>query len=188
MLEGFDGRWRPYRSWVAGDAERGEWELHDCPYGNHQATSISNLSDEGRRRFSARIDHIKSEQAALPHLSPEQISQLLQDLDQLEESRWAVENDHSREEELDDLDTMADLSEPEQTTGESKEQEYVQSRQRRFARIESENKQLRAENLALHSKIVELNKSLGRNRPIRTTWYEQLMTRARQIVRLLSRS
>ncbi len=30
LWRGFDGKWRPYESWVAGNASEGEWILHRC--------------------------------------------------------------------------------------------------------------------------------------------------------------
>lgn len=30
LLQGFDGKWRPYESWVAGNAHEGQWILHRC--------------------------------------------------------------------------------------------------------------------------------------------------------------
>jgi hypothetical protein len=30
MKQDYDGRWRPYESWAAGNAEEGEWLLHEC--------------------------------------------------------------------------------------------------------------------------------------------------------------
>ncbi len=33
MKRDYDGTWRPYASWVAGDAQQNEWLLHDCGVG-----------------------------------------------------------------------------------------------------------------------------------------------------------
>lgn len=30
LWQGPDGKWRPYESWVAGNAHEGEWILHGC--------------------------------------------------------------------------------------------------------------------------------------------------------------
>ncbi len=30
LWRGFDGKWRPYESWIAGNAPEGEWILHRC--------------------------------------------------------------------------------------------------------------------------------------------------------------
>ncbi len=27
----YDGRWRPYESWAAGNVDEDEWQLHNCP-------------------------------------------------------------------------------------------------------------------------------------------------------------
>ena len=26
----YDGKWRPYESWAAGNVDENEWRLHDC--------------------------------------------------------------------------------------------------------------------------------------------------------------
>jgi hypothetical protein len=39
-----DGTWRPYASWVEGDATQGEWILHDCPTAVSEANSIGTVS------------------------------------------------------------------------------------------------------------------------------------------------
>ena len=36
-----DGQWRPYASWIAGDAAVGEWILHKCPWAIKEAGTLS---------------------------------------------------------------------------------------------------------------------------------------------------
>lgn len=37
LLRCRDGAWRPFESWVAGNADQGEWSYHDCPTADRRA-------------------------------------------------------------------------------------------------------------------------------------------------------
>jgi hypothetical protein len=50
-----DGIWRPYNSWIEGDATEGEWKAHRCRAANTEARALSNLSETELARLDAQI-------------------------------------------------------------------------------------------------------------------------------------
>lgn len=55
LKQDHDGVWRPYASWIAGDAAQGEWFLHDCPTAVREASALSGLTPEQQRELAERI-------------------------------------------------------------------------------------------------------------------------------------
>lgn len=56
-----DGKWRPYSSWVEGDAAEGEWKVHHCVSAATEANTISALSKIEMETLHARIRRAVSE-------------------------------------------------------------------------------------------------------------------------------
>jgi len=50
-----DGKWRPYSSWIEGDAAEGEWRRHHCRAATADAQALSYLSKKELNHLDAAI-------------------------------------------------------------------------------------------------------------------------------------
>jgi hypothetical protein len=55
LKQDHDAVWRPYASWIAGDAAQNEWILHECPTAVQEANALSALSPVQVRDLTERI-------------------------------------------------------------------------------------------------------------------------------------
>lgn len=50
-----DGTWRPYNSWVEGDATEGEWKAHRCRAAKSEAKNLSTLSKSQLANLDVKV-------------------------------------------------------------------------------------------------------------------------------------